>query len=207
MLCRRDFACAPLLEPNGLRAWPPWMTKRFRRCHSCWDCRFFCEEIGWNDSFADPIFPLVLTSVCFLSETKSGISYLPEWTSTKNSDFSKGGVHKTNGFWWVIFKGGSTQNRWLLMGDFSKGGAHKTDGLLMGDFSKGGVHKTDGLWNVFLLLLNIKRPGAYFCKYGNFTPSNHNERGKNFEIFFRNFSSSKFKIYYKNWRILETATW
>ena len=32
-------------------------------------------------------------------------------------DFSKGGVHKTDG---------------LLMGDFSKGGVHKTDGLLMG---------------------------------------------------------------------------
>ena len=47
-------------------------------------------------------------------------------------DFSKGGVHKTDGFWWVIFqrgeytkpmavdgwffKGGSTQNRWILMG-------------------------------------------------------------------------------------------
>ena len=45
-------------------------------------------------------------------------------------DFSKGGVHKTDGFWWVIFqrgeymkpmgcdgwffKGGSTQNQWLL---------------------------------------------------------------------------------------------
>ena len=47
-------------------------------------------------------------------------------------DFSKGGVHKTNEFWWVIFqrgeytkpmsfdgrffKGGSTQNRWVLVG-------------------------------------------------------------------------------------------
>ena len=29
-------------------------------------------------------------------------------------DFSKGGVHKTDGFWWMIF---------------SKGGVHKTDGL------------------------------------------------------------------------------
>ena len=45
-------------------------------------------------------------------------------------DFAKGGVHKTDGFWWVIFprgeytkpmafdgwfcQGGSTQNRWLL---------------------------------------------------------------------------------------------
>ena len=32
----------------------------------------------------------------------------------------------------VIFKGGSTQNRWLLMDDFSKGGVHKTDGVVMG---------------------------------------------------------------------------
>ena len=36
-------------------------------------------------------------------------------------DFSEGGVHKTDGFWWVIFqKGGGgekyTQNRWILMG-------------------------------------------------------------------------------------------
>ena len=38
-------------------------------------------------------------------------------------DFSKGGVHKTDG---------------LSMGDFSKGGVYKTDGLLMGDLSKGG---------------------------------------------------------------------
>ena len=29
---------------------------------------------------------------------------------------------------WFV-KGGSTQNRWLLMGDFSKGGVHKTDGF------------------------------------------------------------------------------
>ena len=48
--------------------------------------------------------------------------------------FQRGGVHKTDGFWWVIFqrgeytkptafdgwffKGGSTQNRWAVMGDF-----------------------------------------------------------------------------------------
>ena len=33
-------------------------------------------------------------------------------------------VHQKHWF----FKGGSTQNRWLLMGDFSKGGVHKTVG-------------------------------------------------------------------------------
>ena len=63
-----------------------------------------------------------------------------------------------------FFKGGSTQNRWLLMGDFPKGGVHETDSFwwvifqrgeytkpmgLMGDFSKGGVHKTDGFWECF----------------------------------------------------------
>ena len=31
-----------------------------------------------------------------------------------------------------FFKGGSTQNRWLLVGDFSKGGVHKTDGYWLG---------------------------------------------------------------------------
>ena len=34
-----------------------------------------------------------------------------------------------------FFKGGSTQNPWLLMGDFSKGGVHKTDGVKKNCFS------------------------------------------------------------------------
>ena len=28
-----------------------------------------------------------------------------------------------------FFKGGSTQNQWVLVGDFLKGGVHKTDGF------------------------------------------------------------------------------
>ena len=60
------------------------------------------------------------------------ISAHPEINTHQKQWFSKGGVHKTDGFWWVIFqrgeyikpmasegwffKGGSTQNRWLLMG-------------------------------------------------------------------------------------------
>ena len=67
--------------------------------------------------------------------------------------FSKGGVHKTEGFSWVIFqrgeytkpmgfdgwffKGRSTQNRWALMGDFSKGGVHKTEGFSWVIFQRG----------------------------------------------------------------------
>ena len=58
---------------------------------------------------------------------------------------------KPMGFDGWFFKGGSTQNRRVLVGDFSKGG----------------VHKTDGFWWVlecFLLLLKIKRPGRLFRK-------------------------------------------
>ena len=47
-----------------------------------------------------------------------------------------------------FFKGGSTQNRWALMGDFSKGGVHKTDGFSWVIFQ--GVHETDGFsWVIF----------------------------------------------------------
>ena len=42
--------------------------------------------------------------------------------STKNSDFSKGGVHKTDGFWWMIFQ---------------RGEVHKTNGLRWVIFQRG----------------------------------------------------------------------
>ena len=100
-------------------------------------------------------------------------------------DFSKGGVHKTDGLLMGDFlKGGGVQKTdGLLMGDFSKGGVHKTDGLLMGDFLKGGGSTENrwafdgwffkggstqnrwafgGFWNVCLLLLKIKCPGRLF---------------------------------------------
>ena len=64
-----------------------------------------------------------------------------------------------------VFKGGSTQNRWLLMGDFSKGG----------------VHKTDGFWNVFLLLLKVKRSGCLF-RQTRFWKNNYNKESKEHEI-------------------------
>ena len=60
--------------------------------------------------------------------------------------FQRGEYTKPMSFHGWFFKGGSTQNRWVLMGDFSKGG----------------VHKTDGFWNVFLLLLKIKHPVRLF---------------------------------------------
>ena len=94
----------------------------------------------------------------------------PEKSTQKNSDFSKGGVHKTDGFWWVIFqrgeytkpmgfngwffKGGTTQNQWVVMGGFFKGGVHKTYGLLMG-------------FGMFLYCFwKLSAGGVYFGKYG-----------------------------------------
>ena len=70
-----------------------------------------------------------------------------------------------------FFQGGSTQNRWLLMSDFSKGGVHKTDMFWWVMFSKGGVHTMafDEFWNVFLLLLKIKLPGRLFRKIRYFS--------------------------------------
>ena len=65
-------------------------------------------------------------------------------------DFSKGGgVHKTDGLWWVIFKGG----------------VHETDGFWWVIFQRGEYMKpmgSDGFWDVFLLLLKVKRPGRLF---------------------------------------------
>ena len=49
-------------------------------------------------------------------------------------------AHQT---WW-FFRGGSTQNRWALMGDFSKGGVHKTDGLWWVSFQRGEYTKPTG---------------------------------------------------------------
>ena len=40
-----------------------------------------------------------------------------------------------------FFKGGSTQNRWGLMGDVFKGGTTQNRWAVMGDFSKGGLHR------------------------------------------------------------------
>ena len=80
-------------------------------------------------------------------------------------DFSKGGVHKTDWLWWVIFQRGQYTKPMGFDGWFFKGGSTQNRWILMGDFSKGGVHKTDGFWWVlecFLLLLKIKRPGRLF---------------------------------------------
>ena len=64
-----------------------------------------------------------------------------------------------------FFKGGSTQNRWVLLDDFSQGGVHKTDGFYWMIFHRGEYMKPmgfDGFWNFLLLLLKIKRPGRLF---------------------------------------------
>ena len=79
--------------------------------------------------------------------TKKGYEWMQQNAKFGESAFMQSG------------KGGSTQNRWLLMGDFSKGGVHKTDGLwwmifkggstqnrwaLMDDFQRGEYTKLMG---------------------------------------------------------------
>ena len=74
---------------------------------------------------------------------------------------------KPMGFWWGFFKGGSTQNRWALMGDFSKGGVHKTDGLWWMIFKGGSTQNRWGWMSFgnFLLLQKLSVWGVYFGKY------------------------------------------
>ena len=76
--------------------------------------------------------------------------------------FQRGEYTKPMDFDGWFFTGGSTQNRWALMGDFSKGGVHKTDGLWWVIFAKGGVHKNRWVLECFSLLLKIKLPGCLF---------------------------------------------
>ena len=84
--------------------------------------------------------------------------------------FPRGEYMKTMAFNGWFFQGGSTQNRWVLMGDFSKGGVHKTERVLMGDFSKGGVHRTKKFLRVLDSLSycfwKLSARGVYFGKYG-----------------------------------------
>ena len=49
-----------------------------------------------------------------------------------------------------FFKGGSAQNRRVLMGDFSKGGVHKTDGFWWMIFQRGECTKPTG-FGMFLI--------------------------------------------------------
>ena len=64
-----------------------------------------------------------------------------------------------------FFTGGSTQNRRVLVGDFSKGGSTQNRRVLLGNFSKGGVHKTDGFWwvleFVFCCFWKLSARGVY----------------------------------------------
>ena len=69
-----------------------------------------------------------------------------------------------------FFKGGSTQNQWVLMDDFSKGGVHKTDGFLWVVFQRGEYTKPmgfEGFWNFFYWFRKLSARGVYFGKYGN----------------------------------------
>ena len=68
-----------------------------------------------------------------------------------------------------FFKGGSTQNRWVLMDDFSQGRVHKTDGVWWVIFHRGEYTKPmgfDGFWNLFYCFWKLSVRGVYFVKYG-----------------------------------------
>ena len=86
--------------------------------------------------------------------------------------FQRGEYTKPMGFGGWFFKGGSTQNRWVLMNDFSKGGVHKTDDLWWVIFQRGGG--TQNRWVLmgfeinFFLLLKLSARGVYFGKYGTY---------------------------------------
>ena len=76
----------------------------------------------------------------------------PEIRAHQKQWFFKGGVHKTDGFWWVILQ---------------RGGVHKTDGLWWVILQRGGG-STQNRWllmafEMFLIAFKkIKRPGRLF---------------------------------------------
>ena len=118
------------------------------------------KTLGWHSRRATQNIRVFSTMIHMLGQNSKELTVFAEINAHQKSEFSKGGVHKTDGFRWVIFqrgeytkpmafdgwffKGGSTQNRWLLMGDFSKGGVHKTDGFWWVIFQRGEYIKPMG---------------------------------------------------------------
>ena len=97
-----------------------------------------------------------------------------------------------------FFKGGSTQNRWILVGDFSKGGVHKTNEFWWVIFQRGEYTKPmnfggwffkagstqnrwlfDGFWNVFYGFQKLSARGVYFGKCGILFPSRPSTGSRN----------------------------
>ena len=77
-------------------------------------------------------------------------------------DFSQGGVHKTDGFRWVIFqRGGEYTKPMGFDGWFFKGGSTQNQWDLM------------GFGIVFYCLWKLSARGVYFGKYGNDNELNH----------------------------------
>ena len=86
-------------------------------------------------------------------------------------DFSKGGVHKTDGFWWMIFQRGEYMKPIAFDGWFFKGGVHKTDGPWWVIFQRGEYTKPmafNGFWKCFYRFQKLSPRGVYFGKYGNY---------------------------------------
>ena len=85
-------------------------------------------------------------------------------------DFSKGGLHETDGLWWVIFQRGEYTKPRAFDGWFSKGGSTQNRWVLMDDFSQGGVHKTEGFWWVIFQRGEYTKPMAFFIASKNWAP-------------------------------------
>ena len=95
-----------------------------------------------------------------------------------------------------FFKGGSTQNRWVLMGDFSKGGVHKTDGVWWVIFPRGEYTKPMDFWWVIFQRGEYIKPicpklfiKTFFADFGHNGPSGEENCKHRLGIFFEKISS------------------
>ena len=92
--------------------------------------------------------PIVANSLFFRGETTQTRKIFGlRWVI-----FQRGEYMKPRGFDGWFFKGGSTQNQWGLMGDFSKGGVHETEEFWWVVFQRGEYIKPMGFDGWFFLL-------------------------------------------------------
>ena len=103
------------------------------------------------------VFKFYLSCFDLLSVTCLSMSFIIVFVCTVFAEISAHPEINAHQKQW-FFKGGSTQNRWALMGGFSKGGLHETDGW----FFKGGSTQNRWVLEFVLLSIKMKRPGRLF---------------------------------------------
>ena len=167
----RDIAdwsnCSPCYSAEGMLEWkmaPAWPWRLFRRGQrNRWLCCAWWSSSRRGRHSSRPQTPCragTRTCCTHLHLCRICQNICPP----KTVIFQRGEVHKTNGFWWVIFQRGEYIKPMAFDGWFFKGGSTQNRWLLMGDFSKGGVHKTNGFWWVleyFLIASKNLAPGAF----------------------------------------------